>query len=69
MDIRTGQPIDVLKKIEEFEKSDSELEAVVKRQEKLGERLRKQWTYAQFVCISFALAAMIQLVWLAIANF
>ena len=40
-----------------------------KDNEKLGERLRKQWTYSQFASLSFALLAIILLVWLAIANF
>jgi hypothetical protein len=67
--IQTGQPIDLSKTIKEFEKSDKDLEAVLKDNEKTGERLRKEWPYAQSLSIAFALLAMIFLVWLAIVNF
>jgi hypothetical protein len=67
--IQTGQQIDLPKTIKDFEKSDEELETHVVDARKLGRRLEKQWTYAQFVCISFATLAAVLLVWLAIANF
>lgn len=67
--IQTGQPIDLPKSLKEFEKSDEGLEALDKDSEKIGERLRKQWTYAQNLAICFAILAMVFLVWLAIANF
>ena len=66
--IQTGQPID-LQAVKGLEKSNEDLEVVLRDNEKLGERLRKQWTAAQFFAISFAALAMVFLVWLAIANF
>ena len=38
---------------------DKDLEAVLEDNEKTGERLRKEWTYAQSLSIAFALLAMI----------
>lgn len=67
--IQTGQPINLSETVNEFGKSDKELEAILKESEALGEHLRKQWTYAQVLCIAFATLAMVFLVWLAIANF
>ena len=69
LSIQTGLPIDLPKTLKEFEKSDKELETISAENEKVGERLRKQWTYAQSLSISFATLAMVFLVWLAIANF
>ncbi len=67
--IQTGQPIDLAQAVKDFEKSDEELETILKDNEKSGEHLRKQWTFAQFLGIGFATVAMVFLVWLAIANF
>jgi hypothetical protein len=65
----TGEPIDVAKLVEECEKSETEIEQVIQESTRAAERLRKQWAYAQFLCISFACLAMIFLVWLAFVNF
>jgi hypothetical protein len=67
--IQTGQPIDVPKTVEEFQKSDAELETILKDNEKLSERMNKEWVYSQFLSISFATLAMIFLAWLAFASF
>jgi hypothetical protein len=69
IDIKTGQPINLPEFAQDIERADKELETIQEESERLGERLRKQWTYAQFLAISFATLAMCFLVWLAIANF
>jgi hypothetical protein len=67
--IQTGEPVNLPKTMADFERSDAALHVILEDNERLGESLRKQWTYAQFVTVSFATFAMVFLVWLAIANF
>ncbi len=69
VDIRTGQVIDIVQKMKEFAEDDKESSAILKQNEEIGERLRKQWTYAEWFCLTFLFLEMVSLVWLALANF
>jgi len=55
--------------IKDSEKSVEDVAQVIKEHNVKSERLRKEWTCAQYLCMSFAALAMIFLVWLALANF
>jgi cell division protein FtsB len=67
--ITTGEPIDVATLVEECKKSETEIEQLDQESARVAERLRKQWAYAESLCISFACIAVILLLWLAFVNF
>jgi hypothetical protein len=69
IDIHTGQLINIAQTIKGLEESDVELGRVVKEQERKGERLRKQWAYAEWFCLASVVLSMASLIWLALSNF
>jgi hypothetical protein len=67
--IQTGDFIDTDKAIKDFDESDLELGAILDENEKLGERMRKQWKYAENICLILVFLSMASLIWLGLSNF
>jgi hypothetical protein len=67
--IQTGKPINIEKTIKDFTESEAQARAALTEQEKIGEHLLKQWTYAENLCLTFVFLSMVSLICLAIFNF
>lgn len=67
--IQTGQLIDTEKTMKELDESDVEVGQILEENETLGERMRKQWTYAEQLCLALAFLSMASLIWLGLSNF
>lgn len=66
---QTGQRIDARKWIAEVEAGEAKLNEVIKKKERRHERLLREFTYAEVVCLTALALAMVALVWLAMVNF
>jgi hypothetical protein len=67
--IQTGESIDTAKTLKELDESDVDVGQLLEENEKMGERLRKQWKYAENLCLTLAFLSMAFLIWLGLSNF
>ena len=67
--MRTGEPINAKKWISEADAEEKKIEEAIHKKEKRHERLLREFTYAEVVCLVALSFATIALAWLAMQNF